>query len=255
MRVSSKRVGSAITIVLVMGATILSTYPAQNAFAAQITNRSLTLQAGTTAGGSQPSGVVKHLFSMTLPTAGAISSIQFLYCTTADGTCTKPTGLSTTAATLGAQTGISFTSINNATNGAPYLTVGTPITISIGTNNVVSFQLATITNPDGTDCAGTSGNCTFYARISTFASANATGTPIDTGVVAASVAQQIVLTGIMPESLIFCAGGTITTTASIPDCTTTTSGSVNFTTDFSPAATAVASSQMAASTKPVGLQH
>lgn len=222
--------------------------------AAEITSRSLTLQAGATAGGSEPSGVVNHLFSFTIPTAGSISSILFQYCTAADGTCTTPSGLSTTSATLGTQTGVTFTSLVDTgasgpgSNGEPYLTASSPITITTGTNNTVSFQLKSVTNPDGTDCAGTSGNCTFYVRISTYSSTDATGTPIDSGVVAASTAQQITLTGVMPESLIFCAGGTVSTSNNVPDCTTATSGAVSFNQDFSPSSTSWATSQFAAST-------
>ena len=65
---------------------------------------------------------------------------------------------------------------------------------------------------------------------------------------AASTATQITLTGTMPESLIFCTGGSITNTGGVPDCSTASSGSITFNQLFSPADTATASSQMAAST-------
>ncbi len=219
---------------------ILSTLSLGIASAAQITVRSLTLQAGTTDGGSKPGGVVNHLFTFTVPNAGSVNvgSIQFLYCTTAAGTCTTPTGLVTTSATLGTSTGAVFTSIVTATNGAPYIT-RTAASIAAGTT--IAAQLVTVTNPTAT-------NTSFYVRISTFAATNATGTAIDTGTVAASTATQIVLTGTMPESLIFCTGATITTTASIPDCATATSGAISFNQLFSPTAAAIASSQLAAST-------
>lgn len=217
--------------------------------AGQITSRSLTLVAGTTDAGAKDSGVVKHLFSFTLPTAGAISSISFQYCQLAIGTCVTPTGLSTTSATLGTQTGITFSNINTGSNGDPYVYTNTPITIAPGTNNVITIQLNGVTNPDGTDCGvSTMGNCTFYVRISTYVSSTATGSPIDTGNVAASVVQQIVLSGIMPESLVFCAGGTVLETNSVPDCTTVTTGAVSFNQLFAPTSTAYATSQMAAST-------
>ncbi len=227
------------------------------ASASQITGRSLTLQAGATDGGSKPGGVVNHLFTFTLPTTGTtIYSIQFQYCTTADGTCVEPSGLVTANATLGTQTGMTFDSVvaNPAgspagTEGSPYLTSAAGINVSTGNQNV-SFQLKNITNPDGSNCPGTSGSCTFYVRISTYSdpSGAPSGSPVDSGVVAASTAQQITLSGTMPESLVFCTGGTISVTNSVPDCTTATSGAVNFNADFSPTATAWATSQMAAST-------
>ncbi len=208
------------------------------ASAAQITNRSLTLQAGATDGGSKPGGVVNHLFSFTVNTTGNVGSIQFLYCTQADGACTTPTGLDTTAATMGTQSGATGFTLVNTTNGSPYIS-RTAASISSGT--ALTYQLLSVTNPTAT-------NQTFYVRISTFASIDTTGGSTDTGNVAASTATQVVLTGIMPESLVFCVGGTISTTGGVPDCTTATSGSVSFNQLFSPTDTATATSQMAAST-------
>jgi hypothetical protein len=218
-------------------ASIVSVFQARPAYAAQITNRSLTLQAGATDGGAKPGGVVNHLFNFSLPSSTAVGSIQFLYCTTASGTCTTPTDLLTTNATLGTETGVTGFSINKATNGAPYLTR----TASTITPGAVSYQLQSITNPSVANQA-------FFVRISTFASTDATGAPTDTGTVTASTANDIVLTGTMPESLIFCTGATVGTTNSIPDCSKATAGTVTFNQLFSPTDTATASSQMAAST-------
>jgi hypothetical protein len=225
------------------------------ASAAQITSRSLTLQDGATDGGSKPSGVVKHLFSFTLPNVGNVNvgSIKFEYCTTPSGpsnpSCTTPNGLSTTSATLTNQTGATGFTLVNTTNGSPYITRSTA---SITAGTAVTYQLSTVTNPDNTNCfSGTtpqSNNCAFYVRITTYASTDTTGSAIDSGSVAASTATQISLSGYMPESLIFCTGGTVGTTSSVPDCSTSTSGSISFNQAFSPSDTASASSQMAAST-------
>jgi hypothetical protein len=214
----------------------------RGAAASQITVRSLTLEAGATDGGSKPGGVVKHLFQFTLPTSGNVQSIQFKYCTTpADTgalTCVTPTGLVTTSATLSAQSGATGFSIVNTTNGAPYLTRSAA---SITGPQAVSYELSAITNP-------TTVNQTFFVRISSFTTSNATGSATDTGSVAASTVNPIVLTGIMPESLVFCTGGTVGTTGGFPDCTTASSGAVSFDRLFSPSDTAIATSQMAAST-------
>jgi hypothetical protein len=226
--------------VLLLSALITSVFTAQSAYAAQITGRSLTLLAGATDGGSKPGGVVKHRFDFTLPTTGtAIGSIQFLYCTTASvSTCVTPNGLVTTAATVSGGTNwASAATIVNTTNGAPYITrAATAPTIGL-----TSVTLNTVTN--STDI-----NTTFFVRISTYASTNATGTAIDTGSVAASTATQIVLTGTMPESLIFCVGVTITVVSNVPNCSAATLGAVAFNQLFSPTDTATATSQFAAST-------
>lgn len=217
---------------------IFSTFSFGVASAAQLTVRSLTLQAGGTDAGSKPSGVVNHLFAFTVASTANIGSIQFLYCLEAAGTCTTPTGLVTTSATIGAQTGATGFTMVNTTNGSPYIT---RTAASIAATTQVTYRLDTVTNPSATNTA-------FYVRMTTFTSTNATTGSTDAGTVAASTATQIVLTGTMPESLIFCTGATISTTSGIPDCSTATSGAISFNQLFSPSAAATATSQIAAST-------
>ena len=211
--------------------------------AAQIVNRSLTLQEGAGGdGGSLGDGVVNHIFTFDLPTASTVGSILFEYCTTAIGTCTVPTGLVTddVATAFGSEAGSDLTgfSLNKATPGAPYL-FRSPSGISAGDTAIL--QIDNITNP-------TAINETFFVRISSYASNDATGGAIDTGVVTASTAEPIDLDGTMPESLVFCTGATVSTTSSVPDCSTATAGDVSFNQLFSPTDTAYATSQMAAST-------
>lgn len=233
------RAAPLLLLAVVLTASVAVVFRSEKAYAAQITARSLTLQAGATDGGSMPGGVVKHLFSFTLPGSNTVGSIKFLYCTTASGACTTPTGLDTTSATLGAETGVTGFSIDTAdVNGSPYLT---RTAAAIGSNVATTYRLDSITNP-------TDVNTSFFVRISTYASTDTTGSPLDTGTVTASTATQIVLTGTMPESIIFCTGETVSTTSSIPDCSTATAGSINFNQLFSPTDTATATSQMAAST-------
>lgn len=215
------------------------------ATAAQITTRNLTLQAGVSDGGSMPGGVVNHQFNFTIPSNALVGSIQFQYCTLAAGTCTTPAGLDTTTATMGSQSGATGFSMVNTTNGSPYISRTAATT---GPNQAVSYQLLGVTNPDGTSCASTTPNCTFFVRISTYASIDTSGASTDTGTVAAATARQISLTGTMPESLVFCTGGTVGTTSGVPDCATASSGAIAFNQLFSPTDTATTFSQMAAST-------
>ena len=225
-------------------ATIAVAFEAQTTSAAQITSRSLTLVAGTTDGGSRIGGVVNHQFTFTVPSVGNtnIGSIQFQYCTTASvAACVTPTGLRTDATnptTLSAQSGATGFTLVNTTNGSPHIT-RTAAAVTAGTT--LSYTLAAVTNPTVTAQ-------TFFVRITTYTGAALGGTIVDTGSVAAATTNQITLTGTMPESLIFCAGGTVSTTSGIPDCTTATSGAVTFNQLFSPTDTASATSQMAAST-------
>ena len=159
-----------------------------DASAAQFTARKITLTSSTI------SVSTSHKFDFTVPSTNNVGSIQFLYCTAASGTCTTPTGLSTTSATLAAQTGATGFTIVNTTQGAPYITRSAS---SIAATTAVSYTLGVVTNPS-TD------NTTFYIRISSFAATNATGSPVDTGIVAASTATQIVVSAQVDEILIFC---------------------------------------------------
>jgi hypothetical protein len=231
-----KKKGLGLALLALVSIFIL---PTSSASAAQITSRSLALQAGATDGGSLPSGNVKHFFTFTLPTNASIGSIQFQYCTTASGTCTLPTGLVTTAATLTAQTGATGFTMVNTTNGSPYIT---RTAAALGSTNVVTtYQLSSITNPGPTPQ-------TFFVRITDFTSTNVSTGATDTGTVAASTTNAIILTGVMPESLIFCTGSLIAIANGVPNCSSTGTGSISFNQLFSPTDTAIANSQFAAST-------
>jgi hypothetical protein len=236
----------AVIAVFLFGATVIPVIQSGLAYAAPLEPRSLTLQQGT-APGSQIGGVVNDYFAFTIPSVGntTVGSIQFLYCTTASGTCYTPTGLSTTTATLTGQNGATGFSIDSAhVNGQPYIT-RTPVAVTAGTP--VNYTLSGVTNPTLTAQ-------TFYVRISTYQNATLGGLVYDTGNVAAATALQIVLTGTMPESLVFCVGATVTVNgvSGVPDCTTATTGAVAFNNPFSPAATSIASAQFAASTNAGG---
>lgn len=234
-----------LSLVTLVVALSVGPFLPTNVDAAQITARKLTLMAGDTNGntvnaGAMASGVVKHKFDFTVPSGTNVGSIQFLYCTQAADTCTTPTGLSTTSATLDAQSGATGFTMVNTTNGAPYITRVTPASAA----GTLSYTINTITNPSAN-------NTSFYVRISTFASTDTTGAPTDQGTVAASTSEQIYLSGVMPESLVFCTGATIDVTplvTGVPDCATATAGIISFNQAFSPTDTSTASSQMFAST-------
>jgi hypothetical protein len=238
MKIHHKSIIKALGFLTVAGILVLQTVMPSVAGAAQITNRSLTLMAGATDGGSEPGGVVNHSFAFTLPGGSNIGSIQFQYCLLAAGACTTPTGLVTTSATLGNETGATGFTMVNTTNGAPYLT---RTAAAVGNNQAVTYRLDTITNPTTT-------NLTFFVRISSYLTTDASGGATDTGTVAAATATQIVLDGTMPESLVFCAGASVSTTLGVPDCSTATAGTISFDQLFSPIDTASTQSQMAAST-------
>lgn len=261
---SWRRISLLLPCAVLVLATFLAAFRTQEAAAAQITARTLTLQTGTTPsdvnsdgvddGGSTPGGTANHLLTFTVPSIGDedIGSIRFDYCTTADinigGTCTTPNGLDTTSAALGGQTGATGFSIDNTTNGSPFIARASAS--SVPADTAVTYTLDDVVNPDDTNCGGDP-NCSFFVRITTYTGLDGVTGLVDSGTVTASTTEQIVLTGTMPESLIFCTGEDITAPGGIPDCTTATAGDITFNQLFSPVDTATATSEMAASTNAI----
>ena len=224
---------SGIAIVIAVAILPLLTSTAN---AAQLTNRKLTLVANGAVGGSTPAGTVNHQFTFNVPTAGTLGSIKFEYCTTASvATCVAPTDMDATGATFGNETGSAITGFSMGAKTANSFVL-TRAANSISGGEVAVLQANGVLNPSPV-------NYTFFVRITTYASTDASGSPVDSGTVAATTAEPIVLTGVMPESLIFCTGETVST-----NCTSTTPGDIAFDQLFSPTDTSVASSQMAAST-------
>lgn len=262
-----KRIFSGIgALALMLGVASQAFLPGTALAAAQqITARSLTLEPGATDGGSLPGGTVNHLFQFTLhDSTDNLGAIVFQYCTTAAAVpggvgCVAPTGVNTSGVTLGSSTGATgFTATTEQGWDDAHDTVNNAVLLSrtpakLSGVTPVSYELDSIVNP-------TTANTTFFVRIWTFSTSTityntSTGAPLDladsddAGTVAAATTNAIVLTGTMPESLVFCTGATITINGSdVPDCTTATSGAINFNQLFSPSSTSWATSQMAAST-------
>jgi hypothetical protein len=251
---------------LTMGFALQGLLPG-TAQAAQISARSLTLQEGLTlmttlpaANASQPTGVhgstpggfVRHRFDFNLPTNNKnVGAIKFQYCTTAADSsvvpsCVAPTGIDASQAELYSEGGVTgFSYVNDVVNLNQFYLTRTP---AMSAGGIVHYTLNNIKNP-------TNINETFFVRITTYTTATPSALPadlVDSGTVAASTADPILLSGTMPESLVFCTGRTIGLNAvsSLPDCASpgTTAGTVVFDRLFSPTATAYATSQMAAST-------
>lgn len=236
-----------LQVLLVAAVLVFQLVPFTTASAAQITLRKLTLESGVTDGGSKPSGVVNHHFDFTLPGGSNVGSIKFQYCLTAadtgSNTCVAPAGLDTTTATLGSESGVTgFTNMQHTS--ANELYISKVAAAAVPANTVASYRLSGVTNPS-------TPNQTFFVRITTYSGTDGATGPTDSGTVAAATATQIILDGIMPESLVFCTGATVgldVATSTVPDCATATAGTISFNQLFSPTDTATSSSQMAAST-------
>lgn len=224
------RLFSVVTAIL-LAACFLFIIP--NASAAQITARKLTLSSSSAAASN---ATTTYTFNFTVPTSSVLQSLSADICTTASGTCTTPTGFANSSSTLASQpTNLGDASgwtVSTATAGSLRISKSGNAAAPTGSQTVV---FGNVQNP-------TTANQTFYARITSYTAANWTGA-VDTGVVAGSTASQITLTGTMDESLVFCAGTSITGT----NCGTIAGSAVSLGT-FSSASTSSGTSVMAAST-------
>jgi hypothetical protein len=229
-------------IILLLLALVLQTSLSSKVSAAPLTSRKLTLSDST------PSASTTWTFTFSAPGTTALNGIAFQICTTASSACTAPgtggnwdrSSASLTSLTYNgsAQAGWALDSTTAPCNAATYLCIKNNSSATATANPIV-VTFSTVANPDTT-------NTSFYARITTYTGDDFTGT-LDSGVVAASTSTAIVLTGYMPESLVFCTGATVSTTSGLPDCSTATAGGITLP-DFSPTTTSTATSQMAAST-------
>lgn len=119
---------------------------------------------------------VTYDFAYTATVTTAIKQVTIQFCTTASGTCTTPTGMTTTTAVRSADnlagTGRTDTF---AANGTLTTVVTTPSTQS---TQAITGTYTTITNPSTV-------NTTFFARITTYSDTGST--VIDSATVAAAI--------------------------------------------------------------------
>lgn len=194
---------AALTFMAVLSAVNLVSLFSNKVGAAQLSSRSLTLSstlAGTETGDGTPGSPTNgssavHTFEFTTGATGSTATaIELKYCTEAIGTCTMPTGLVTTSATIGSPTGVTGLTIDSvATNGTIRLKTGT-----FGNTTATTIPMAGIVNPNVVD--------DFYVRIQT-ATADTYTTLVDDGTVASAITTGIDITAKVKETLGFSTTG------------------------------------------------
>lgn len=113
--------------------------------------------------------------------------------------CVAPGGFSASSATLASQTGPGGFSIGGGSTANQLILERTTATPTVGT---VSFTFNNIINPSSPG--------SYYVRLQTFSSGNATGTATYDGGLAFSINNTISVSAEVPPYLIFCTGITIT---------------------------------------------
>jgi len=217
-----------VTAAAALAILLCSLLPAVPVRAAQLSNRGLTI------GDITPGAVTSHNFKFTFVSPDPVGSVRFEYCTSPlpDLPCDTPPGLDASAATLTGQTGEADFSILTA---QPNLIVLTRAAAAAPANNASSYSFDGIVNPG--PATGT-----FYVRISTHASADASDAMIDSGAVVNATSQEVTVSTEVPPILKFCVGLELA-----DDCTTADDSLIDLG-DLAASRASSGSSQMLAAT-------
>ena len=162
----------------------------------KLPNRSLAL------GSTIPGATTRYTVSWMYSTATTVGSIRLEMCTNGvpDDPCTSPNG-DMSAATLFSQTGETGFAIDSQTTNSILLTRAPD---AVDTSTQTTYVFDDVGNPTGLQK-------TFYLRISTYASADGSGTFNHFSSAVNATAEPIVITTEVPPILYFCAGLTIDT--------------------------------------------
>ena len=130
-------------------------------------------------------------------TASTVGSIRLQFCANdplIGLPCTIPTGFAVNNATLTAQSGMGGFSIDTGNTTANVLVLTRTPGPSVPGNS--SYTLTGVKNPDTP--------ASYYVRLETFASNNASGSNIDYGGLAFAIASPITITAQVPPYMLFC---------------------------------------------------
>ena len=211
MRVSSLSIRRSLVVFLATAILMLGLRPLIfHAKAAQLPNRSVTLTNGT------PGAISGYVFSFDLASSSDIGSIQFQFCANTPiigTTCDVPIGFDASAAVLAAQSGELGFTIEPGTD--PNVLVLTRTAVA-PTPGPVQYDFDNIVNPS------TAGS--YYVRVQTFQTEDASGADTDYGGLAFAINTNVQVKTIVPPFLLFCSGVTISGT----DCSTASGNYINF---------------------------
>ncbi len=163
-----------------------------------------SLEVGSSASGA----VTRHTFRFTYASTSAVGSIRFEYCDSPliDVPCNSPPGVNVSGVTLVQQFGEVNFGVLATTNNSIILSRPATATGTIASTYVFD---------NAVNMTGSPG--TFFARITTYPTFNATGAYTDYGSVATATTTQVAISTEVPPILIFCVAQTIPTDCSSAD--------------------------------------
>jgi hypothetical protein len=219
-----------LLIVVLAALLVLGYIYFPRAYGAQLPFRSLFLSDSRT-------GVIAtYQLGFEIPANETLGSIKLQICANdplIGDTCTVPQGFDISSAILSGQSGATgFAILSAGTNAYTLVLTRTP---ALATTGNVSYTLQGVINPSN---AGT-----YYGRLQTFATSDASGSATNSGGMAFSVHNNLQISTTVPPYLLFCSGITITD----DDCSTASGAYINFG-DFSSTLTSSVQTQLLTAT-------
>ena len=180
---------------LLVLALIIGHYLFAPAYGAKLGTRSLSLSD------SSSSASTLYGLNFTVPNSGIIGSIKLLFCSNnplPDDVCVVPAGMDASQAAITSQSGLTGFIINPASNANTIVMSRLP---SPATPGRASYSFSPVINPSSPG--------SYFVRIQTFATADASGPSSDFAGIAYAVTSQISITATVPPYLLFCTAITI----------------------------------------------
>lgn len=157
-----------------------------------------------------------YTLSFTIATPGTLGSISAQFCANdplPSDPCTVPAGLDLSKAVLSDQSGETGFSISSDSTANHLILTRTP---AMSISQPVSYTFTGVKNP--------SSEGSYYVRLQTFATSDATGAETDHGGIAFAINSNINISSYVPPYMLFCGGVTITGF----DCASATGSYVDF---------------------------
>jgi hypothetical protein len=178
---------------------------------------------------------VTYKVSVGIATTAIVGSIRIQLCSNTalvDDSCVAPFGFDASSTTLATQAGATGFALSTSSTANELILTRPP---AIQAPVTATYEFPNITNP--------SNEGSYYARVLTYASSNASGPYIDAGGLAFAINPSLGVSAEVPPYLTFCVGETITNF----DCTTATEAFSDLG-DLAPNLTSAATAQMMVAT-------
>lgn len=176
-------------------AVILASYFTLSVYGAELGQRSIILAS------DQPGATTQYQINFTIDYGETLGSVAIDFCSNSPlvtQVCNAPAGFNIQNAILSSQSGAGGFSISPLTSANDLILTRTPTVALAGTQ---SFTFTGVVNPTVVG--------TFFARIQTYPTADASGSSTDQGGIALAIVNEYTISATVPPYILFCVGVSI----------------------------------------------